>query len=384
MRNERTIADAIDHEGSNVNVTIENIPRTIDLVRDTAETAVFPEGRPVLRIIDQTKLPYVEEYLHLTDWRDAIEAIKMLRVRGAPAIGIAGAAAVALSAAEFCINEASVAEDDERAMRERFHAKVREDAQVIATARPTAVNLQHMVDAALQLVAEEVAAGTAPIVVAERLYEFTKQLIVDDEDANRRMGEYGASLLEQGSCVLTHCNAGSLATAFYGTALGVIYAAAAQGKIERVYADETRPLRQGARLTAFELSKAHVPVTVICDNMAAATMARGCIDAVVVGADRIAANGDTANKIGTFGVALAAAHFGIPVYVVAPTSTIDLNARSAADIPIEERDASEVVDPAIPGVEVYNPAFDVTPAEFITAIVTERGIVKPSEVASLF
>lgn len=369
-----------------MNIDIENIPRTIDLVRDTTEDAVFSEGRPVMRIIDQTKLPYTEEYLEITDWCEAIEAIKALRVRGAPAIGIAGAAAVALSAAEFCIDEAAAggARCDETAVRERFFEKVRADAQLIATARPTAVNLQHMVDAAMQLVTEEVATATAPEVIADELYEFTKRSIATDEDDNRRMGEYGASLLREGSRVLTHCNAGSLATAFFGTALGVIYEAAAQGKIEMVYADETRPLRQGARLSAFELSKAHVPVTVICDNMAAATMAQGRIDAVVVGADRIAANGDTANKIGTFGVALAAAHFGIPVYVVAPTSTIDLNARSGADIPIEERDASEVIDPALPGVQVYNPAFDVTPAEFITAIVTERGIVEPSEVSSLF
>lgn len=367
-----------------MNVNIENIPRTIDLVRDRADTEVLSEGRPALQIIDQTKLPYVEEYLHLTDWRDVIEAIKALRVRGAPAIGIAGAAAVVLSAAEFCVDATFAAAGDSQVGCERFHDKVRADAQLIVTARPTAVNLQHMVDAALQLVAEEVATGSAPCVIVERLYEFTKQLIVDDEDENRRMGEYGASLLDQGSCVLTHCNAGSLATAFFGTALGVIYAAAAQGKIEMVYADETRPLRQGARLSAFELSRAHVPVTVICDNMATAIMAQGRIDAVIVGADRIAANGDTANKIGTFGVALAAAHFDIPVYVVAPTSTIDLNARSAADIPIEERNAAEILDPVIPGVAVYNPAFDVTPAEFITAIVTERGIVKPSEVTSLF
>ncbi len=369
-----------------MSVDIDNIPRTIDLVREMSQTQVFSEGRPVLRIIDQTKLPYVEQYLHLSDWREVIEAIKALRVRGAPAIGIAGAAAVALSAAEFCIDEDAREEADEsdQTVFARFYEKMREDAHLIATARPTAVNLQHMVDAAMQLVAEEVATKTAPEVIAEKLYEFTKQLIVEDEDANRKMGEQGASLLKEGVRVLTHCNAGSLATAFFGTALGVIYSAAAQGKVEMVYADETRPLRQGARLSAYELSKAHVPVTLICDNMATTLMSQGLIDAVVVGADRIAANGDTANKIGTFGVALSAAHFGIPVYVIAPTSTIDLDARSAADIPIEERDASEVIDPAIPGVEVYNPAFDVTPAEFITAIVTERGIVKPSEVSSLF
>lgn len=363
-----------------MSIDITNIPRTIDLVHATADEGALDvrEGAPVMCIIDQTKLPYVEDYLFITDWREAIEAIKELKVRGAPAIGIAGAAAVTLAAAE---GAAAYAADGSGEYD--FAAGLRKAAEQIATARPTAVNLRFMVDAAMKLAEEELATGSDPGIVVEVLYEFTKQAIVDDENANRQMGEFGAALLKPGSRVLTHCNAGSLATAFYGTALGVIYAATEQGKIEMVYADETRPLCQGSRLTAFELAKAGVPVTLICDDMAASTMAQGRVDAVFVGADRIAANGDTANKIGTLGVAIAASHFGIPFYVVAPTSTVDLNARSAADIPIEERAASEVQDPPVPGVAVYNPAFDVTPASLITAIVTERGIAEPAEISAL-
>ena len=353
-----------------VNIDINNIPRTVDLVRDDSDTSAIPDGYPVLRIIDQTQLPYAEEYLHLRDWREAIEAIKQLKVRGAPAIGIAGAASVALCAAEFCATNEGIACDEMNDPADYLEF-MRQSAEHIAHARPTAVNLMHMVDAAME------------IVIADKLYEFTKQLIVEDENANRKMGELGAALLEERSSVLTHCNAGSLATAFFGTALGVIYEAALQGKIEMVYADETRPLRQGARLTAFELAKAQVPVTLICDDMAATTMAQGRVDAVFVGADRIAANGDTANKVGTLGVAIAAARYGIPFYVVAPTSTIDVSAQNGEDIPIEERTASEVLDPPIPGVKVYNPAFDVTPADLITAIVTEEGVVAPADIISV-
>ncbi|WP_251197794.1 S-methyl-5-thioribose-1-phosphate isomerase [Anaerotardibacter muris] len=363
---------------------IDNLPRTIDLVRATPDMAPIPEGDLVLRIIDQTLLPYEEKYLFITDWRDAIEAIKVLRVRGAPAIGVAGAAAVALAAVEARSKTLSGELDANSAADiENFRTFMDEAAEQIATARPTAVNLQHMVDVAMQLVAEELATGDGLDVVVDRLYELTKQLIVEDENSNRAMGEFGAALLKPGSRVLTHCNAGSLATAFYGTALGVIYAAAEAGKIEMVYADETRPLCQGARLTAFELAKASIPVTLICDDMAASVMAQGLVDAVCVGADRIAANGDTANKIGTLGVAILASHFGIPFYVVAPTTTVDLNAKDARDIPIEERAAAEVQDPPVEGVAVYNPAFDVTPAELITAIITERGIAEPAEIAAL-
>ena len=193
------------------------------------------------------------------------------------------------------------------------------------------------------------------------------------------IGAHGAALLRQGNRVLTHCNAGSLATAFYGTALGVVYAAAEQGKIERVYADETRPVGQGARLTSWELARAGVPCTLVCDNMAASLMAKGEVDAVIVGADRIAANGDAANKIGTYGVAVLARHHGVPFYVAAPTSTIDPAIADGSGIPIEERDASEVLPVAIEGVDVWNPAFDVTPAGLITRIVTERGAFEPDK-----
>ena len=192
---------------------------------------------------------------------------------------------------------------------------------------------------------------------------------------NRAIGANGAALLPQGCRILTHCNAGSLATYYYGTALGVVYAAAEQGKVERVYADETRPVGQGARLTAWELSRAGVPVTLICDNMAASLMAKGEIDAVVVGADRIAANGDVANKIGTYSVAVLAHEHGIPFYVAAPTSTIDRSIPDGSRIPIEQRAPSEVLPDPIPGVDVYNPAFDVTPARYVTAIITEAGIM---------
>lgn len=200
----------------------------------------------------------------------------------------------------------------------------------------------------------------------------------EDETANRAMGAHGAALLPHGARVLTHCNAGSLATAFFGTALGVVYAAAEEGKIERVYADETRPVGQGARLTAWELARAGVPVTLICDNMAASVMAQGLVDAVIVGADRITANGDAANKIGTYGLAVLAKHHGIPLYVVAPTSTIDFSLSEGSQIPIEQRRPEEVLAAPIDGVEVYNPAFDVTPAALISKIITEQGVFDPA------
>ena len=211
------------------------------------------------------------------------------------------------------------------------------------------------------------------LAVRGALFAEAKRMEAEDEAANRAIGAHGAALLRQGNRVLTHCNAGSLATAFYGTALGVVYAAAEQGKIERVYADETRPVGQGARLTSWELARAGVPCTLVCDNM------KGEVDAVIVGADRIAANGDAANKIGTYGVAVLARHHGVPFYVAAPTSTIDPAIADGSGIPIEERDASEVLPVAIEGVDVWNPAFDVTPAGLITRIVTERGAFEPDK-----
>lgn len=253
----------------------------------------------------------------------------------------------------------------------------------IAAARPTAVNLSWAVDRALRLARQMVQdGGEGPAAVADALYGLCRDMIGEDEAANRAIGRNGAELLPHGATVLTHCNAGSLATAFYGTALGVVYSAFEQGKLERVYADETRPVGQGARLTAWELSRAGVPVTLICDNMAASTMASGKIDAVVVGADRIAANGDVANKIGTLGVAVLARHFGIPFYVAAPRSTIDASIATGEAIVIERRDAAEVLSRPIAGVQVDNPAFDVTPAQLVTAIITEDGVFTPDDLAN--
>lgn len=261
-----------------------------------------------------------------------------------------------------------------------YETAVRYSAEMVKAARPTAINLAWAVDSAMAVVDAALAAGENPQAIEERLYGFVQQLIADDEAANRVIGGLGAELLPDDATVLTHCNAGSLATAFYGTALGVVYAAAEGRGVRRVYADETRPVLQGARLTAWELSQAGVPVTLICDDMAASVMASGQVDAVLVGADRIAANGDVANKVGTLGLAVMARHFGVPFYVAAPISTIDARTPSGADIPIEQRDASEVLARPIDGVDVFNPAFDVTPAGLVTKVVTERGVFDPKRV----
>ncbi|MCI9206966.1 MAG: S-methyl-5-thioribose-1-phosphate isomerase [Adlercreutzia caecimuris] len=331
-------------------------------------------------MIDQRALPSELVEIRTSDWRQVVDAVKTLAVRGAPAIGVAGAAAVMLAAYELAERGAPAAST----AAALFAVRLREAARVIAEARPTAVNLSWGVNRAIQVAAGALKAGKTPRQTAEALRELTGDLIVEDEAINRAIGAHGAALLapiaaakERPLTILTHCNAGSLATAFYGTALGVVYAAAEQGLVERVYADETRPVGQGARLTVWELSRAGVPATLICDNMAASLMAAGRIDAVVVGADRIAANGDAANKIGTLGVAVLAHHFGVPFYVAAPESTRDNACATGADIPIEERDAAEVLANPIEGVEVFNPAFDVTPAALITAIITEKGVWHP-------
>lgn len=219
--------------------------------------------------------------------------------------------------------------------------------------------------------------------MAYALFSLVKEMEAADEADNRAIGAAGANLLLPGSRVLTHCNAGSLATVFYGTALGVVYAAAASGRVARVFACETRPVDQGARLTAWELARAGVPATVLCDSMAASLMARGAVDAVIVGADRIAANGDVANKVGTYGLAVLAREHGVLFYVAAPVSTIDPETPDGASIPIEERPAREVMPTPIEGVEVWNPAFDVTPARLVTAVVTEQGVVAPDQAAGL-
>ena len=333
-----------------MDIHLENLPRAVELLAG--------EGGPVFRYIDQRLLPDELRMEQTRDWRTVVDAIKVLAVRGAPAIGLAGAAAMALWAA--------------------YDGKGLEAAsEEIATARPTAVNL----DWAVRRTLGEISSGEGRD-VSERLFSLVKLMEAEDEAANRAIGENGAALLGAKSRILTHCNAGSLAVGFYGTALGIVYAAAAQGKIERVYADETRPVGQGARLTVWELSRVGIPTTLICDNMAASLMAKGCVDAVVVGADRIARNGDAANKIGTYGLSVLAKEHGIPFFVAAPMSTVDNSLPDGSGIVIEQRAASEVLPRAIEGVDVWNPAFDVTPARLISKIVTEKGAFSPEELAA--
>ena len=377
-------------------IHLDRLPRTIELVRGEADVHGVPDGTPLAVILDQTKLPEEESYVVTADWRAVVDAIKRLVVRGAPAIGLAGATAVALRAAEFTRARDDEHRDDaldfdrtfvldDSAFDVDLYAEsLKIAASIIVEARPTAVNLAWGVKRALDVALNAVDAGRTPSLIADELFDFVKNLERHDEKTNRVIGAHGADLLPSGARVLTHCNAGSLATAFYGTALGVVYAAAAQGKIARVYSDETRPVGQGARLTVWELARAGVPVTLICDNMAASVMAAGMIDAVVVGADRIAANGDVANKIGTYGVAVLAAHHGIPFYVAAPSSTIDFAMETGSEIPIEQRPASEVVAQPIDGVDVFNPAFDVTPASLVTKIVTERGVFDPADLKAAY
>jgi methylthioribose-1-phosphate isomerase len=316
-----------------------------------------------VEILDQTRLPGEEVWLAIETPEQMIEAIQSLRIRGAPAIGVAGAFAVALAAGDA--------------------TAVRAAAPAIAAARPTAVNLRWAVDRMLRRLDD--APSDAP---RAALLEEAEAIREEDEASCRAIGRNGATLLGEKARVLTHCNAGSLATAGYGTALGVIYAAVESGKSIAVFADETRPLLQGARLTAWELAKAGIDVTVIADSVAASLLASGRVDAVVVGADRIAANGDVANKIGTYPVALAAHEHGVPFYVAAPASTFDLDCPDGSKIPIEERASGEVTDgfgvkTAPEGVCVFSPAFDVTPARLVTALITDVGIIRPVNTATI-
>ncbi len=322
-----------------------------------------------LRLIDQTKLPVERIEIDCRDVETVWEAIKTLRVRGAPAIGVAAAYGV-------CVGLRNALDADE----ETFFRRLAEAAYYLATSRPTAVNLFWALERMKQ--AASLLRGKPVSEIAAALLDKAKAIHEEDRQMCRAIGRHGAELLADGSGVLTHCNAGGLATSDYGTALAVIFSAAESGKTLHVYADETRPLLQGARLTAWELQQRGIDVTVICDNMAAQVMREGRVQAVVVGADRIAANGDAANKIGTYGVALLAAAHKIPFYVAAPSSTFDLSIDSGAEIPIEQRDPREVThgfgrQTAPEGVKVYNPAFDVTPAELIAAIICERGVIRP-------
>jgi methylthioribose-1-phosphate isomerase len=324
-----------------------------------------------LRLIDQTLLPDRCEVIACCDVAAVAAAIQTLRVRGAPAIGVAAAYGVALGSVE------AEPLDPARAL-----AHLDAVATLLRATRPTAVNLGWALDRMLRAAQAHLAAGGSVHALPEVLLARADAIAAEDAAACRAMGALGAELIADGDTLLTHCNAGALATAGIGTALAPIFVAHAAGKRLHVFVDETRPVLQGARLTAWELRRAGVPLTLISDNMAAHFMRRGGIRAVFVGADRIAANGDTANKIGTYGLALLAQAHGIPFYVVAPRSTVDRALADGDAIPIEERAASEVthvrgVAIAPEGVPVANPAFDVTPARFITAIITEAGIARP-------
>ena len=346
------------------NFNLDKLPRTLSLeMRD---------HRAVLNLIDQRELPYKLSMIEARTSEEVIDAVKKLAVRGAPALGVAGAAALCLWVYECC---------DLGLSSNRCEADLDAAASRIASARPTAVNLSWGVSRALDCAKGALTAKRDVAACASALYTLVKQMEEEDERCNRAIGKHGAALFDSEKNVLTHCNAGSLATVFFGTALGVVYAAAEQGKIKRVYADETRPVGQGSRLTSWELAQAGVNVTLLCDNMAASLMRSGAIDMVIVGADRIAANGDTANKIGTYGVAVLAHEHNIPFYVAAPISTIDASIETGDGIPIEFRAWDEVLPQRIAGVDVYNPAFDVTPARYITGIITEVGVFKPSEIA---
>jgi methylthioribose-1-phosphate isomerase len=321
-----------------------------------------------VRYIDQTLLPHRVRFVECDDLERLWQAIRALEIRGAPAIGIAGALGIALAA------KRSKAADPQDLIRDIDRAE-----RYLASSRPTAVNLFWALERMRKVAALN--ASRPADAIRKILLQEALDVIEEDKRSCRKMARYGASLVRSGDSILTHCNAGGLATADYGTALGVLFESKRQGKRIKVYADETRPLLQGARLTAWELMHERIDTTLICDNMAASLMAKGKIDKVFVGADRIASNGDAANKIGTYSLAVLAKHHRVAFYVVAPLSTFDFRIKTGRDIPIEERDPDEVrtvmgkrVAPRL--VHVYNPAFDVTPHALISAIITERGVVR--------
>jgi methylthioribose-1-phosphate isomerase len=347
----------------------------VNTIRNPGGVAALHCDGSQLALIDQRALPGSVEWVHCHGARDTARAIRDLVVRGAPAIGVAAAYGIALEAAA-CAGRDGPA----------FAAALEQGFTQLAASRPTAVNLFWALERMRDCWAQ--CAALAPAEIAERLYARAVQLHEQDLEANRAMGRHGAALLADGARVLTHCNAGALATTGHGTALGVIRSAVSAGKRVSVFADETRPFLQGARLTAWELQADGIPVTLITDNMSGHLMACGEVDAVIVGADRVAANGDVANKIGTYMVAVLAARHAIPFYVAAPLSTLDLALASGAEIPIEERSAAEVtgygnLQWAPEGVSVRHPAFDVTPAELVTALITEAGVVHAPDRPSL-
>jgi methylthioribose-1-phosphate isomerase len=331
-----------------------------------------------VRMIDQRLLPTEEKYLTLRSYEEVAEAIKKMVVRGAPAIGISAAFGLALGASQSVGTSVADLEFDFDYM-----------CDVMSATRPTAVNLFWAIERMRQAFRIAKAESTDVETVKKALIDEAQKIFDEDIVANRQLGAFGAELISDHSTVLTHCNAGALATAGdYGTALGVIRGARDAGKRVAVFADETRPYLQGARLTAWELQKDDIPVTLITDNMAGHVMKQGKVDAVVVGADRVAANGDAANKIGTYMVAVLAKRHNIPFYVAAPVSTVDLETTTGDDIPIEERDRREVTHVrehqlAPDNIGVENPAFDVTPGELITAIITDKGVARPPYTESL-
>ena len=341
-----------------------------------AQNIRYDKAAEALYIIDQSLLPGEEREIRLQTLDEMVEAIRKLRVRGAPAIGICAA---------YCLYvlARSIEAEDPAA----FQARLRECAARLNASRPTAVNLSWALGE-MERTAAAYLNDSRPALL-EALYQKAVEIHKDDIAKCRAISEYGLSLLKEGDGVLTHCNAGPLATSRYGTAQGPFFLAAERGMNLRVFADETRPLLQGARLTSYELHRAGVDVTLICDNMASMVMKNGWVQACFVGCDRVAANGDTANKIGTSGVAVLAKHYGIPVYVLGPTSTVDLRCPDGDHIPIELRDPEEIKTlwyekpMALPGVKCYNPSFDVTDHTLITGIVTEKGICRPPYTESL-
>ena len=325
-----------------------------------------------LHLLDQRELPQREVFIRCVDAQSTADAIRAMVVRGAPAIGITAAYGVALAARERFAQSAA-----------NWLELLEDDLRVLAESRPTAVNLFWALDRCRELLADLGEGDPFPalLALAQRVHE-------EDRADNRRMGDFGAALIEPGKAVITHCNTGGLATGGHGTALGVIRSAFAQGRISEVFADETRPWLQGARLTAWELVRDNIPVQLMADGAAAARMAAGGIGWVIVGSDRIAANGDVANKIGTYSLAVAAKYHGVKFMVAAPTSTIDPNTPAGKDIPIETRDAAEVLacggrQIAAEGAGAWNPVFDVTPAALVDAIVTEKGVIENPDAASI-
>ncbi|MBI1832621.1 MAG: S-methyl-5-thioribose-1-phosphate isomerase [Planctomycetes bacterium] len=347
---------------------MNTLPRTVQWIGDLP-------GH--VRLLDQTLLPTQLAFRDCRTVEEVWKAIRNLRVRGAPAIGIAAAMGVVVGVQ---------AHTESATYAQRFH----EVADYLRTSRPTAVNLFWALDRMEKKASPRMSAAIPGVSASLTRLLLTEALAIEQEDREmcRAIGRAGADLVQEGQGILTHCNAGGLATAEYGTALAVMYTAQEQGKKFRVFADETRPLLQGARLTAWELMQAGIDVTLICDNMAAQVMREGRVQLVLVGADRIAANGDTANKIGTYGVSVLAKAHDIPFYVAAPSSTFDLSIADGRQIPIEQRDPREITEGlgkviAPAGVRVYNPAFDVTPADLITGIITEKGLIQPVNSANI-